>query len=499
MRGSAGIYMDNCKRLVKEFKEDDRRLVSDEEKFSIFAREIKNKWKDAKTIDKLKSKLNDIVTDALSQYERVVLFRRAVGDVHQKLEREKNHAKSLHGLAKKAKLAFLGEIENLKQLDADGGIVCEMRLALTDAKESKKDEQAALKEKLEEILDKGNERYDVLSLKDKQLKQLKIIETKVPKKIENTMMFNQGKHTALCYLRSIENGLIANENCGKLPRPDKTNGTYTFKVDVWGNKRDLTVTKDEIKDLKVWYEANWKRYNTVTGKDKTLKLPGSGQVTPDKNNHKYDGFAAYGLQEKSFSELDWAINLAQAKLAMWRDAQQMLPNGTQAAAPGQLRAENKNIGWTKVHDGNGNKNYENYLKKRLITQMGLDTEVAEFFGLVQDQNLAINHSLGKENQLSQETDELSKEDLFARWNEAREWKANNSQGVLTLNEANGHFVAIRDFYYQNDDDFGFIVRDSSGEKAEEKKINVRGFSLTPPHRHPGKCHALNVHCFKPRP
>lgn len=489
-------YKSTCRGLVGVNQE----LVTDEEMFSIFAREIDNKWKSAGLSPNTDEVLKKAYDDALVKCERFIRFRTAVEDVKEKIEAEKNKAVDQSELATKAKSAFLTEIEGLKSLGADGDVYRLMSVKLTSVKDVEKkngeDMRKALKETLEGILQRGVGLLDVPSLK-KEPKGLKLVE-KDGLRLDSHTKIRQGNGTNLCYLRCIENGLIANEDYPGLPKPDKE-GTYTFRVDVGGTKADksvLTVTKDEIAKLKKWYDVNLLRHQTDMGL--TGKLGGrSFQVKHNARTKKYEKYSPYESQKASFSDLDWAINLALAKRAMWQDAQKDVKQNSvnmnvSVAAPAPLILINEFSGETKLAGGYGGKSYQTYLENQLITSPAKDTEVAEFFGLTDDDNIAINHRLI--DGTSEMVEEPRSEDLFAQWNRVRKWKAENPNGILTLNESNRHFVSVQDFYYESDTDFGFIVRDSNKDGGETK-VKIQGYVYDGAPEE-GKCHTLHVHCFK---
>ena len=290
---------------------------------------------------------------------------------------------------------------------------------------------------------------------------------------ENTLL-TQG-NTNMCYLRSLENALLAK---GKtLPKP--VDGTYTFDVtfangeNVMGEKltftRQITVEKDEIQALKDWYAQN----------------------------RKDD----YERQKNDLTDLDWAVNIAQTK----KEAVQNVLNKNGGNETEKTK-EAKNCKIEKLSgdtisskDVMGKYNVTN----QLITETGRDDAVAALFGLTSEPvSISINHAgyvldpdQTLESYLQSEDADLEPAALYEKFNEVRNWKKANPDGILTLHEAGRHFVTVTGFYFKGDNDFGFIVRDSNKAEGKERTINVVGYVYDQVWKE-GNCQKLSVHCFK---
>ena len=477
----------------------DRTVVTDDEKLKILARAINNRWLSAK------GKMDGVLEDAHYQYEHVVRFRTALADIKDTLETKKQEVQKLKAcLSKTAKLDLLSEIDNLGKLDPGSGDVYDlMRTALSNAILERKGDDAvrkALKQELGTILNAGLKNFDVDDLTEKNPADLTVVYKEADIQKYKQPKLCQGDGTNLCYLRCIENGLIAGGKANNLPTLQGnllSKKTYTFHVDIGDTKTqpvDLTVTKDEIDNVKTWYDANWKRYNGVKGNSNA-----SRQVKYDPECVKYEGFAFYDMQKAGFTDLDWAVNIALAKRAMWKDAQKEWKGEGAVNAPSALEIENKYVGWTKLTGGYA-EGYEKYLNDQLITQMGSDTDVAELFGLKRVVDFPVNHNITDEEVLLKNTEKVeqpSVKELFSQWSKVRQWKKEQPEGILTLNLAGKHFVSVHDFYYDGEKDFGFIVRDSNDNVAHEKKINVIGYGAEVKDDKT-YCNTLHIHCFKPK-
>lgn len=287
---------------------------------------------------------------------------------------------------------------------------------------------------------------------------------------ENTLL-TQG-NTNMCYLRSLENALL--ERGKTLPKP--INGTYTFDVAfVNGTNekgeeltftRQITVEKDEIQTLKNLYVSK----------------------------------KCLGNQEQDLTDLDWAVNIAQAKK---RVVQNVLDRSGGNEAQKAEDAKKCNLEkLTKetisLQDDEGKYN----IACQFITESGHDEDVAALFGLTSEpESISINHAGYVQGQnrtlqdylLSADKD-LNPASLYENFNRVREWKKANPHGILTLNEAGRHFVAITGFYFNGDKDFGFIVRDSMDAKKKESTVNVVGYTYDES-ADEGECHKLSVHCY----
>ena len=469
-------------------------LVTNDERYSILARAINKRWLAAGqpvNDENVEAALKDVAQNAVTRYEQVVRFRMALRDNQATIEaKNKEVDERIAGLVKSAKKDLLAEIRALHSLETESG---EVYNSMLDAlKNTKKDNEleGALKKRLEEILNDGLANLDVVNVRANVPGDgLKLVSQEADIRKEanaKNVKFQQGAGTNLCYLRSIENGLIAGGKANMLPtlQGGFLSKKYTFRVDVGGTKTlpvDLTVTKDEIENVKTWYDANWKRYNAVRAKFPKGNSNVSGQVEYGSQVSDYDGFASYGKQKASFTDLDWAINIAQAKRAMWRKEQSAFGTKAMVAAPSPVGIQDAYLGKTALTGGYRGNAYENYLREHLhlITQMGCDTDVAEFFGLKEDDNFAVNHNFSKEDNLVQNKDNVEPPndlEVFKRWSKVRQWKKEHDGGILTLNVSNRHFVAVRDFYYDRDDDYGFIVRDSNDQSNTETKINVKEYT-----------------------
>ena len=489
--------------LTKVLVPDGDKFVNDDEVFSIFACAIDSAWQanQSASADFVLGKANENV---FHKYEEVVLYRKVVQDMRTELDDAKTKAEQ-DGTrqVRDAKLAFLKEIEDLTLVETNVGDVYEsMQKAWSMSGKKDEEPRQALKANLAGILEDGIKLLDgVNSLKGKPLRELTNVEIASPKtdreKLTDTTKLRQGAGTNLCYLRCVENGLIAAGKAGLLPEPK--NGTYTFTVDIGGKKSNLTVTEGEIESIKKWYDANVKLYRNN----------GAGLGKPNVKTRNYKQYALYGFQKASYSDLDWAVDIALVKRAMWKDAQKLVGGKVQVTAPGELGVDKADSDEIALTGGYG-KPCQSYLEDQLITSMGRDTDVAELFGLKEGPNFAINHDIADEDTLLKartRVQEPKSQELFARWNRVRQWKAANPEGILTLNEASTHFVSVQDFYYESEGDFGFIVRDSN-DAGGEKKINVNGYAYGLVGQQPEEgqilnnvgpkeCDTLHVHCFLP--
>ena len=316
----------------------------------------------------------------------------------------------------------------------------------------------------------------IIALDDKDLRTCQEVVPTDPKDqnaqyTENTLL-TQG-NTNMCYLRSLENALLAK---GKtLPTPNKE-GTYTFDVtfangeSVMGEKltftRQITVEKDEIQMLKDLYGS--KNY--------------------------------LGNQAQDLTDLDWAVNIAQAKKTA---VQNILDKSGGDEAQKTEEAKKCNLekltGKTiSFQDDKGKYN----MAKQLIIASGHDDVVAALFGLTSKPvSFSINHAgyvldpdQTLESYLQSEDADLEPAALYEKFNEVRNWKKANPDGILTLHEAGRHFVTVTGFYFKGDNDFGFIVRDSNKAEGKERTVNVVGYVYDQVGKE-GNCQKLSVHAY----
>ena len=289
---------------------------------------------------------------------------------------------------------------------------------------------------------------------------------------ENTLL-TQG-NTNMCYLRSLENALL--ERGKTLPKP--INGTYTFDVAfVNGTNekgeeltftRQITVEKDEIQTLKNLYVSK----------------------------------KCLGNQEQDLTDLDWAVNIAQAKKRVVQNVLDRSGGDEAQKAEDAKKCNLEKLTKETISFLGEEGKYD--MACQFITESGHDEDVAALFGLTSEpESISINYA-GNLQDLNPDEDiqqylqsadkDLNPASLYENFNRVREWKKANPHGILTLNEAGRHFVAITGFYFNDDKDFGFIVRDSMDAKKKESTVNVVGYTYDESPDE-GECHKLSVHCY----
>lgn len=474
---------------ISQWKSSLERDVGDglkvDEKIDIFFVKLMAKCKDTITAEGIQG----AIQDAKDAFQLDVLLRKTVKGAEETvrtLTEKVGEGKSQ--LMTNEKSTFLGEVERLKSTSPAGTLctkLCEVKKE-AQKKSGSTDETVvqAMTEALKKAINQkinlveGNvpkaqdENKEILSRLD-DIGSLKPDDQDVGKKT-----LGQGK-TNMCHVRSIENSLLATEE-GRdilLKQVGRTIDNYLFSVNL-GNDKKLMVTSTEIEALKTWYAKNH---------------PVSKETLAD------------------LKESDWAVNLAIAKMKMFKavanamvdDAKIQSSEKKPAEAEIVAKIQNPNV-LSVSEDGSkllpgyevelqGQKktyNYEDYLKLQYINEKGYDTDVAELFGLPEaDENVAINFTPeGDKPEFRMK--ELSKTDVFSKWNSVREWRQENGNGVMTLNIGSLHTVAVSSCYYNSDDDFGFCVRDSQNPDAEQR-INVIGYGK----KDDGMCNTLNVHCY----
>ena len=254
-------------------------------------------------------------------------------------------------------------------------------------------------------------------------------------KVDKNVIVKQAEGSNLCYMRAPINALI-----GKGVRLEdvchpKGDG-FTFKLPdpVLGTTvREISVTKDEI-------DAMWRA--------QCEQHPGAKPETTMSSSKTE-------FVRGSFSSLDLALCVATAKM----NALQKNDSIDKGRAP------------TFIYPDNSSKSLVAYIP--WMCSFNEANDAMELFGFSPyGDKLLFNQFIGYDKKNPEaglryfKRSETSKSRLKT-WVDLNAWKNRNPNDIMIVNKGGNHFIAVTDLYYENDNNFGMICRDSSGNNGQQ--------------------------------